>query len=312
MVEIFREVRRVLHPSGTVWVNMGDSYNGSGGAGGDYNEGGLKEGQPRYPGRNVGTLKPKDLVGIPWMLAFALRADGWWLRDAVIWAKAEVGTDEVPMFDMPIENDLNGSSMPGSQQDRCTNSYEFIFQLTKQSRCYFDPEGCKTASGAMLRNVWRMNTKSYKEAHFATYTPELPERAIKLSTSEKGVCPRCRNPWRRVVETKRENYKVFDHPLRTGHVMGGGVGKNFPDTTRTTLGWQPTCEHDLEPVPALVLDPFIGSGTTCVVARKLGRNSIGLDLSYPYLLLARERLGLTALEQWEQGKDGKTSLAGLR
>jgi hypothetical protein len=73
-----------------------------------------------------------------------------------------------------------------------------------------------------------------------------------------------------------------------------------------TIDWQPTCEHDLEPVPAVVLDPFVGSGTTCMEARKLGRNSIGLDLSYPYLQLARERLGLTALAEWEQGKDGTT------
>jgi len=85
MVEIFREVRRVLKKDGTLWLNLGDSYNGSGGAGGDYNKGGLKEGQPKYSGRNVGTLKPKDLVGIPWRVAFALQSDGWYLRSDIIW-----------------------------------------------------------------------------------------------------------------------------------------------------------------------------------------------------------------------------------
>jgi hypothetical protein len=88
-------------------------------------------------------------------------------------------------------------------------------------------------------------------------------------------------------------------------------GGNDLGVTVIQLGWQPTCTCDLEPVPAVVLDPFVGSGTTCMEARKLGRNSVGLDLSYPYLLLARERLGLTALEQWEQGKDGTTTFEDL-
>ena len=87
MVDVFREVKRVLRDDGTVWLNLGDSYNGSGGAGGDYANGGLKEGQPKYPGRKIDTLKPKDLVGIPWLVAFALRADGWYLRQDIIWHK---------------------------------------------------------------------------------------------------------------------------------------------------------------------------------------------------------------------------------
>ncbi len=85
MVAVFGEVRRVLREDGVCWLNLGDSYNGSGGAGGDYNAGGLKAGQPRYGGRNVNSLKPKDLVGIPWRVAFALQEDGWWLRSDIIW-----------------------------------------------------------------------------------------------------------------------------------------------------------------------------------------------------------------------------------
>ena len=100
MVKVFREVKRVLKPEGTLWLNIGDSYNGSGGSGGDYNKGGIKEGQPKYGKKNTPSLKPKDLVGIPWMLAFALRADGWWLRQDIIWAKP--------------------SCMPESVTDRCT------------------------------------------------------------------------------------------------------------------------------------------------------------------------------------------------
>lgn len=91
MVAVFREVWRVLRKDGVCWLNLGDSYNGSGGAGGDYNPGGLKEGQPRYPGHNASNLKPKDLVGIPWRVAFALQADGWYLRSDIIWAKCLSG-----------------------------------------------------------------------------------------------------------------------------------------------------------------------------------------------------------------------------
>ena len=111
MVEVFREVKRVLRDDGVCFINIGDSYNGSGGAGGDYGPGGLKEGQPKYPGRKISTLKPKDLIGIPWMLAFALRDDGWYLRSEIIWHKP--------------------NPMPESVTDRPTKSHEQVFLLTK-------------------------------------------------------------------------------------------------------------------------------------------------------------------------------------
>jgi DNA modification methylase len=343
MVEIFREVRRVLHPSGTVWVNMGDSYNGSGGAGGDYNKGGLKEGQPRYPGRNVGTLKPKDLVGIPWMLAFALRADGWWLRSDIIWSKP--------------------NPMPESVTDRPTKAHEYLFLLSKNKTYYYDADAVREANlpqtyeryrhkeslglpkvwveddgkgipisggknknfnlnpaGRNRRTVWTIATQAYPGSHFATYPVALVEPCIKAGSSEHGVCPRCRNPWRRVVEkspsphdgTTKSLYEKGSASQRIALARQAARerGGEYVSTS-TTLGWQPTCDHDLEPVPALVLDPFIGSGTSCMVARKLGRNSVGLDLSYPYLQLAKDRLGLTALAEWEQGKDGTTTFEDL-
>jgi DNA modification methylase len=343
MVEIFREVRRVLHPSGVIWVNMGDSYNGSGGAGGDYNEGGLKEGQPRYPGRNVGTLKPKDLVGIPWMLAFALRADGWWLRSDIIWSKP--------------------NPMPESVTDRPTKAHEYLFLLSKSKTYYYDADAVRESfkrpellgktrqmgtplkgehplqkanrivrvnrygnpAGRNRRTVWHIATAPYSGAHFATFPPALVEPCIKAGSSEHGVCPRCRNPWRRVVEKPKPPKEVFTRTRqddgftvqRGFHKDGSSVGSGqklqnwYNENPTTTLGWQPTCSCDLEPVPAVVLDPFVGSGTTCMEARKLGRHGVGLDLSYPYLQLAKDRLGLTALAEWEQGKDCTTSLAGL-
>jgi len=205
MVEVFGEVKRVLRDDGTLWLNLGDCYNGSGGAGGDYSKGGLKEGQPKYPGRKVATLKPKDLVGIPWMVAFALRADGWYLRQDIIWHKP--------------------NPMPESVKDRCTKAHEYIFLLTKSAQYYYDNEAIKekAVSGTDVgilrskkqatcnhpsilkrqkenidsrtagdgnrnkRSVWTITTKPFKEAHFAVFPPELPEICIKAGCPEGGT-----------------------------------------------------------------------------------------------------------------------------
>ena len=191
MVKVFREVKRVLKDDGTCWLNLGDSYNGSGGAGGDYNKGGLKEGQPKYNGRNISTLKPKDLVGIPWRVAFALQSDGWWLRQDIIWHKP--------------------NPMPESVTDRCTKSHEYIFLLTKSAKYYYDAikedsvsdikkrtrkigEGQDSKIGTQgsagndgysnKRSVWTINTQPYKEAHFAVFPPKIPELCIKAGTKE--------------------------------------------------------------------------------------------------------------------------------
>jgi DNA modification methylase len=197
MVQVFREVRRVLKDDGVFWLNLGDSYNGSGGAGGDYGPGGLKEGQPKYPGRNVSSLKPKDLVGIPWRMAFALQADGWWLRQDIIWHKP--------------------NPMPESVTDRCTKAHEYLFMLTKSSKYYFDhvvikepssqrgitnlkfggnkygssvDDKHRTKSGNMYidsgtrnrRSVWTIATKPFKGAHFAVMPEALVEPPL-LATS---------------------------------------------------------------------------------------------------------------------------------
>ena len=194
MVEVFGEVKRVLRDDGTLWLNLGDCYNGSGGAGGDYSKGGLKEGQPKYPGRKVATLKPKDLVGIPWMVAFALRADGWYLRQDIIWHKP--------------------NPMPESVKDRCTKAHEYIFLLTKKRKYFYDREAIredpktgndgtiraiardrsgpvdigngahiaervyKEVKGANKQSVWTVATKPFKEAHFATFPPDLIKPCI--------------------------------------------------------------------------------------------------------------------------------------
>jgi len=202
LVDVFREVRRLLRDDGTLWLNLGDSYNGSGGAGGDYGVGGLKEGQPKYPGRRVDGLKPKDLIGIPWMVAFALRADGWWLRSDIIWHKP--------------------NPMPESVTDRPTKAHEYIFLLSKSREYFYDADAVREplaypqdairdrnriggkhelavggnllerknmtidmSAGRNRRSVWTVTTKPYAEAHFATFPPDLIEPCI-LAGSKAG------------------------------------------------------------------------------------------------------------------------------
>jgi DNA modification methylase len=129
-------------------------------------------------------------------------------------------------------------------------------------------------------------------SHFAVFPPEIPEICIKAGTSEKGACPKCGSPWERVMETKRENsISRQDRQTATGGAITGGVGKNFPETTSKTIGWQPTCSCGIkETTPCIVLDPFAGSGTTIVVAEQLGRIGLGIDLNPSIAKHYRNRL----------------------
>jgi DNA modification methylase len=195
LVEVFREVRRVLRDDGTLWLNLGDSY----AANRSYQVPSTKGGPKHGPGQSAGGagsvvpdgLKPKDLLGIPWRVAFALQADGWYLRQDIIWHKP--------------------NPMPESVTDRCTKAHEYIFLLSKSPRYYFDneaikepgviPAGTKAAKGSAeraaqagvnsrppeykvydgtrnRRSVWTVTTKPYKGAHFATFPPDLIEPCI--------------------------------------------------------------------------------------------------------------------------------------
>jgi DNA modification methylase len=303
MVAVFREVWRVLRDDGTCWINIGDSYASSppgnttkgvsarstlNGIDSDRYRSTLESGHATKRNTIVSGLKPKDVIGIPWRLALALQADGWYLRDPIVWAKAEVNDDD----------ELEGSAMPGSQRDRCTSAYEFVFTLAKRERYFWDGEACKAKSGAMLRNVWRINPEPTKIKHFATFPRELARRCVLLSTSERGCCPQCGAPWVRVGEVSYERAHGgttgFARDVREpdGRRNGTGMaGKPCLVKRVATLGWQPSCPHgDLLPIPATVFDPFAGSGTTLVVAEALGRRAIGLDLSREYLTLARRRI----------------------
>jgi len=328
IVEIFREVKRVLRKDGTLWLNLGDSYAGSGCGTNDYRTPAsislskpiLYDG-PRPQNKVPPGLKPKDLVGIPWRVAFALQADGWYLRSDIIWSKP--------------------NPMPESVTDRPTKAHEYVFLLAKSQKYYFDQEAVREphvrlwdennggsistgrmvgAGGAMgdmsthpkgyplpnpngrnIRTVWTIPTQPYKEAHFATFPEKLIEPCIKAGTSEKGRCRQCGSPWERVVkkegETTTEKRKRLNYSEKRG-IGGnlvsqnldyaGGHGNNIRETQ--TLGWQPTRECGGDPVPCIVLDPFCGSGTTMRVAEKLNRIGIGFDLGYKELQDHRMRL----------------------
>ena len=322
--QVAAEVWRVLRDDGTFWLNLGDSYAGSNNGSNDYRENGISisKNDNKYKGQKPGLsngLKPKDLAGIPWRVALALQADGWYLRNDVVWSKP--------------------NPMPESVTDRPTKAHEYIFLLSKQARYFYDAEavmetatgydgrkdveykgGAKdvsigkhtrwkrkadgTGSGGdgtgfqnhsgysnlanpfvrNRRSVWTVATEPYSGAHFATWPTALVEIMVRAGTSEKGACPSCGAQWRRVLE------KSEPEPA--------------PNTrTVSTVSWQPGCGCGCEPVPAVVLDLFAGSGTTLEVARRLGRSGVGVDLNFDYLVnQARCRLDLDRLEALEQGE----------
>jgi DNA modification methylase len=316
LVNVFREVRRVLRADGTLWLEVGDSYaaNTPGSlGGGSLTKGGQQHRANRGLTRRA-DVKHKDLVGAPWMLAFALRADGWWLRSDIIWARP--------------------NPMPESVTDRPTKSHSYVFLLAKSARYFYDadavredgagrldlgrmtrPEvrlgeggpwandnGYKSEPGRNVRSVWTIPTQPLAEPHYAAFPEELARRAILAGTSERGVCPECGAPWRRMVERQRT---MNGEPVErggweqdeAGRLGPQGVGHWRFKTEASTLGWEPTCTgadgthgcETLYPVPATVLDPFLGSGTTALVARKHGRQTIGIELNPAYCQIAQRR-----------------------
>jgi DNA modification methylase len=328
LVEVFREVRRVLRDDGTVWLNLGDSYAANGlrsDTRGGFNDryfgtdnGGGKQAETigHVPPAVVPSgLKPKDLIGIPWRVAFALQADGWWLRQDIIWHKP--------------------NPMPESVTDRCTKAHEYIFLLTKSARYYYDAAAIAEETGSEggaprlfgaakqdgtlrqdigrtfvdngtrnRRSVWTVATKPFSEAHFATFPPDLIEPCVKAGTSEHGCCPGCGAPWERVVERSGQMPCESDagddlHLLRQSNndadrrrqLSGARQAEWKRQNPDKMLGWRPTCECAThEPVPCTVLDPFGGAGTTGLVADRLGRNAILCELNPEYAAMAEARI----------------------
>lgn len=331
LVGIFREVRRVLRPDGVCWVNMGDTYCTNGKWGGSSRSGGIRVrsngslpyAAARAKNPDVPGLKAKDLVGMPWRVALALQADGWWLRSDNIWHKP--------------------TALPESVYDRTSRDHEYLFMLTKSARYFYDVEATKVeASGGSpgnkshkgktayengdkfqrtkvgltkmvavshrhLRTVWRITSVPFKKAHFATFPPEIPLKCIKAGTSEKGCCPKCGAPWRRLLKKSRvatrpglktkvsvdrqtgEYLPLADKPWAAAEVGNRDPLRHI--SVSETVGWEPTCKCGEEAsVPCTILDPFAGAGTTPMMAEYLGRNWIGIELNEEYAEIARERI----------------------
>jgi len=370
LVEVMRGVRRVLRDDGCLWLNLGDSY--SGGTQGRADEGeadilrrasvyGTGKAKALAKGADGVARKPqpgipaKNLLGVPWTVALALRADGWWLRSALPWVKR--------------------SAMPQSVQDRPTTATETVFLLSKQKSYYWDATAVRgvgvehhglagtfarqngkntelyvpgqrapshrpdrdgrVAPGRSMRDsdFWfdsldlliaqerayladliamrerggllcdedglplalDVNPEAFPGSHFATFPKRLVDPLIRASTSEGGCCPACGAGWRRVMERHR-NGRDWNRNNRAGGdrlVIGQSASDSMPTDYRapTTTGWQPGCSCDAgEPVPATVLDPFSGSGTTGVVASRLGRDYIGIEISETYAAMSLERI----------------------
>lgn len=326
LVLIFRQVWRVLKPEGTVWLNLGDTY--ASGKGTCFNPGGGEDslGQKRKEAgvhpldrgsvtllRSSG-LKPKDLIGIPWRVALALQANGWWLRNDCIQAK--------------------GNAMPESVKDRFTNTHEHWFLFAKQERYFFDLDAVRqehadeskarferamklkgrigdtqteankyhstgmTADGlsgkghGLGRNpgdVLYFNTKPFSGAHFATFNPDLVEFLLRASCPPK-VCAECGKAWEHRVDVK-SNYTQREtaHAPRSTPTKVDSTGWKTPSAQ--DLGYHAVCSCGGDTVPGLVLDPFLGSGTVTQVAERMGRRSIGIELQREYQSVMLERFG---------------------
>jgi len=320
MVEVFRGMWRVLADHGTCWVNLGDSYNSneSGGMTGSRLTKMGKQSPANRIGKPRANLKPKDLVGVPWRVAFALQADGWYLRSDIIWSKP--------------------NPMPESVTDRPTKSHEYVFLLSKRPRYFFDaeavrephsPDGRKVTTrtvgnrshdnyqefgheegrerwpngGRNVRSVWEITTHSYPEAHFATYPEQLVRRCL-LAGCPVRVCRVCGKPSERLTERVPTGFDGSTYGERAvaatgGAVTGGtaastlGSGGGKLTADYKTTGWS-DCGHN-NWRPGTVLDPFMGSGTTALVARKHGRHAVGVELSPVYAELCARRLSQLSL-----------------
>ena len=364
LVEVFREVRRVLRDDGTLWLNLGDSY-----VRGERVKGvadaargtGCHAAVTASQTYGAGAISPeKQLLGIPWRVAFALQDDGWILRKDIIWEKPSV--------------------MPESVTDRCTSSHEHLFHFAKRTDYFYDAiaimeptssdsharakrgrsasakwadggpgrqslAGGQSSVGRFLpagvnpkaaaapvgegvkqnasfsaavtqlvamrnkRDVWRILVEPFKGAHFATMPPGLAEPCIMAGTSEHGCCADCGAPWRRVVEKGEADLEAqraaggdaqgaYHGQSTKGHDAAGvqnarDVKRRILEgmVQRVTVDWVPTCACPArERVACTVLDPFGGAGTTGLVADRLGRNAILVELSPTSAAMARDRI----------------------
>lgn len=296
LVEVFVEVRRVLHPAGTLWLNLGHSYGND-----------------------------KQLLGAPWRAAFALQDDGWLLRSEVVWEKPNclpssvtdrptISHETVFLFaksrryfydaDAVREPSASGPSDVRKQletRERLGGKHKHLVDPLAAASSATNlgrRRAVGTPGSRNRRSVWRIATVPYRGQHTATMPPALAEVCLLAGTSERGCCPACGAPWRRIVAVG----ELRDHPLRAGrkapapqfdatrnaYAPSATLGK---ERQRRTIGWEPTCACAAgEPLPAVVLDPFAGTSTAGQVALEHGRSFVGIELSAANVELSRRRL----------------------
>lgn len=268
MVAVFHEVKRVLRDDGTLWLNLGDSYAG--------NSSRVSTGRAGYGAEREGVyektgegLKHKDLVGIPWRVAFALQADGWYLRSDIIWHKP--------------------NPMPESVTDRPTKSHEYIFLMAKSQKYYYNHEAIKEP-GVTFENRPSGVVRN-REYEYDSKENNNPEAYLKKNKTDKqrghsrrhaGFDERwdkmTREEQTSLMRNKRDVWTVATKPYAEAHFA------TFPEKLIEP------CVMAGAPKGGIVLDPFMGSGTTAFVARKLGRKYLGIELNAEYIKLAEKRL----------------------
>lgn len=274
LVAVFHEVKRVLKDDGTLWLNLGDSYAGSNknrnAEGKSY---AMKEGykDSTHTGRRMGVikqtplsgwLKPKDLIGVPWRVAFALQEDGWYLRQDIIWHKP--------------------NAMPEPVKDRCTKSHEYIFLLSKHKNYYFDYKAIKEDS-VLFESYKEHGYKRTLNATHPSYNlrrddkrdpfkQEKPQKRLNRKDSDYDITKR----------NKRDVWTIPTHPYKGAHFAA------FPLKLVVPCVLAGTREGDV------ILDPFFGSGTVAEAATLLNRNWLGIDINPDYEPLYKQRLALFA------------------
>ena len=263
LCDVFSEVRRVLAPQGTLWLNIGDSYNGNKVGNTEVLKNKKVSESNDFHKKLWGGAKPKDLIGIPWMLAFALRSQGWYLRQDIIWHK--------------------GNPLPESVTDRCTKSHEYIFLLSKSQKYYFDHEaiqeeatssdkprvfGANNQKGTLRNDIGRVYKPRTKNCQYDGQRPNSMHLKREAGMSDE-VYP---------VRNKRDVWTVNTKPCKEAHFATYPFELIKP------------CILAGCPENGIVLDPFMGSGTTAIVARSLNRNYLGVELNPEYIKIAHKRL----------------------
>lgn len=325
LVEVFAHVHRVLRDDGTLWLNLGDSY-ASKSRGSDRgweasrlsNPGTIQKMQAaslrrngeRHRGKHAG-FKEKDLMGIPWLTAFALREWGWYLRQEVIWNKT--------------------APMPESIRDRTTRSHEQIFMFSKRPQYFYDAEalrepdiaghpqgnnykrperlsytdasgevrgsevGWEPGGGRNRRSVWTYNPEPYPDAHFAVMPTALATDMV-LAATPPAACAACARPYEQTIDRERlldgetpveGAWATRDAPRR---MPANGVGHGRISTVTRVDDWKPACSCNAGEAPAVVLDPFAGAGTTGIAAVTEKRHFVGVELVAEYADMARDRI----------------------